>query len=133
MVNGPQGHCLLTVLQIRGDQVSLLVSHTPIAGTLDSWTATLVRDSTLEVGSTAQVTLVDVTKEKARLGIHAPKESSVHRLEVWEAIKCENRRASDDDPEDGSAGSRVPRPTGPKPPPLDVRLEEPPPADASGE
>jgi carbon storage regulator len=133
MVNGPQGRCLLTVLQVRSDQVSLLVSHTPIAGTLDSWTATLVRDATLEVGSTAQVTLVGVSKEKARLGIHASKGSSIDRLEVWEAIKRENRRAPDDDPQDGSAGSPVPRPTGPKPPPLDVRLEEPPPADASGE
>jgi carbon storage regulator len=131
MVDGPEGGCLLTVLQIRGAEVSLLVSHSPIAGKLDSWTTTLGRDATVKVGSTAEVTIVDVRGEKARLGINASKETSVHRLEVWEAIKRENRRAGGD-AADGFAGSPVPRPGGPKPPSLDVRLNEPPPADGAG-
>lgn len=132
MVDGPEGGCLLTVLQIRGAEVSLLVSHSSVAGKLDSWTATLVRDATIKVGSTAEVTLVDVRKEKARLGINASKETSVYRLEVWEARR-ENRRAASGDAENGLAGSPVPRPGGPKPPSLDVRLKEPPPADGVGE
>jgi len=133
MVDGPEGGCLLTVLQVRDPAVSLLISHTPVAGKLNSWTATLVRDATVKVGSTAEVTLVDVREEKARLGISAPKETSIHRLELWEAINRENRRAAGDDPEDGLAGSPVPRPGSPKPPSLDVRLDEPPPEDESGE
>ena len=134
MVDGPEGGCLLTVLQVRGREVSLLVSHTPVAGKLHSWTATLVRDATFKIGSTAEVTLVDVREEKARLGINATKETSVHRLEVWEAIKRGNRRAEGGgDAQDGLAGSRVPRPGGPKPPSLDVRLNEPRPADEGGE
>ena len=134
IVNGPEGGCLLTVLQVRGGEVSLLISHSPssAAGTLDSWTAQLVRDATIKVGSTAEVTLVDVREEKARFGIVASKESSVHRLEVFEAIKRESRRASGDGGE-GLAGSPVPRPGGPKPPSLDVRLDEPPSADGGGE
>lgn len=133
MVDGPEGGCLLTVLQVRGPEVSLLVSHSPLAGKLDSWTATLVRDATVKVGSTAEVTLIDVLEEKARLGISVSRETSVHRLEVWQAIKRENRRAAGGDAEDGPAGSRVPRPGGPTPPRLDVRLNEPPPADESRE
>jgi carbon storage regulator CsrA len=133
MVDGPDGGCLLTVLQVRGAEVSLLVSHSPTAGKLDSWTSTLVRDATVKVGSTAEVTLVDVRAEKARFGINASKETSVHRFEVFEAIRREKRRASGDDAQDGLSGSPVPRPGGPKPPSLDVRLDEPPPADDGGE
>ncbi len=133
MIYGPEGACLVTVLEIRGNDVSLLVSHTPVAGSLDSWTVTLQKDKTVKVGSTAEVTIVDVREEKARLGIVASKETSVHRLEVYEAIKRENRRASGGDADDGLPGSPVPRPSGPKPPPLDVRLKEPPAADGSGE
>jgi carbon storage regulator len=127
-VNGPEGGCLLTVLQVRGGEVSLLVSHSPAtaAGALNSWTTTLTRDATVKVGATAEVTLVDVREEKARIGIVASRESAVHRLEVWDAIKRENNRATGRDPEDGLAGSPVPRPGGPKPPSLDVRLNEPP-------
>jgi len=130
MVDGPEGSCLLTIVQVRGAEVSLLVSHTPAAGRLDSWTATLVRDATVKIGSTAEVTLVDVLEEKARLGIDASKETSVHRLEVWEAIRRENRRGGDAG--DSFPGSPVPRPGGPKPPSLDVRLNEPPAADEDG-
>src|SRR3954469_80415 len=89
-LDGPEGRCLLTVLRVRGAEVSLLVSHSPVAGKLDSWTATLLRDATVKVGSTAEVTIVDVRGEKARLGINVSKDTSIHRLEVWEAIKREN-------------------------------------------
>lgn len=134
MVSGPQGDCLVTVLQVRGNEALLLVSLTAAdrPGVLDSWTAHAAKNATVRVGRTVEVVLVDLIGEKARIGIRAPKESSVHRLEVWQAIRGENRRASGSD-EDGPAGSRVPRPTGPQPPSLDVRLDEPPPADGGGE
>jgi len=131
MVKGPEGACLITVLQVRGAQVLLLISHSPTNGDFDSWTATLVRDATVQVGATARVTLVDVRDEKARLGINASKESLLHRLEVWQAIKRENRRDSGGDPEAGPSGSPVPRPGGPTPPSLDVHLKEPPAADGN--
>jgi carbon storage regulator len=134
MVSGPQGDCLVTVLQVQGNEVFLLISLTAAdkPGVMDAWTAHAGKDATVRVGRTVEVVLVDVLGEKARIGIRAPKEASVHRLEVWQAIRRENRRA-DGSEEDGPAGSRVPRPTGPKPPPLDVRLDEPPPADGGGE
>jgi carbon storage regulator len=71
-----------------------------------------------------ELELVDLRGESARIGIRAPKELSVHRLEVYEAIRRERRRGDDHGP-DGLAGSRVPRPPSPKPPGLDVRLDEP--------
>jgi carbon storage regulator CsrA len=142
MIDGPEGGCLVTVLQVRGGEVSLLISHTPAAGQLNSWTVTLQMDKTVKVGPTAKVTVVDVREEKARLGIVASAKTSVHRLEVYEAIKRENRAAAEiskkrqqnnDDAEDGPAGSPVPRPSGPKPPTLDAQLREPPAADGGGE
>ena len=130
VVNGPSGGCLVTVLQLRGDEASVLISHTAATrpGLLDAWTARLVRGATVRVGDTADVTLVDVHGERARIGINASKESSVHRLEVWEVIRGTKHGATGGE-EDGPAGSRVPRPPGPKPPSLDVRLDEPPPPD----
>jgi carbon storage regulator len=128
MVDGPDGSCLCTVLEVRGEEVTLLINHTPpnAPGALDSWTAKLVRESAVKVGSAAEITVVDIRAEKVRLGFLASKSASVHRLEVWEAIKRENRRAAGDDAEDGLAGSRAPRPQGPKPPSLEVRLVDPP-------
>src|SRR5687768_11300315 len=113
MVSGPQGDCLVTVLQVRGNEASLLISMTAAdkPGVLDSWTAHAVKNAMVRVSSTVEVVLVDVLGEKARIGITAPKEASVHRLEVWDAIRRENRRAYGSE-EDGPAGSRVPRPTG---------------------
>ena len=126
MISGSEAGCLLTVLQIQGDKVSLLISHSASGkpGVLDSWTTHLARDATVKVGNIAEVTLVDVRKDKARLGVNTTTDASVHRLEVWEAIQQENRD-SGGEPDD-PAGSSVPQPPSPKPPSLDVRLDEPP-------
>jgi carbon storage regulator len=109
-VSDADGGCVVTVLRVRGGEVTRLVSHSSAEkpGVLNVWTATLVRDASIKVGSTAEVTLVDVREEKARLGISASRSANVHRLEVWEAIRRGQRRASDDDTEDGPAGSPVP-------------------------
>ena len=41
------------------------------------------------IGDDVEVTIVDVRGDKVRLGITAPKNIPVHRLEVYEAIQRE--------------------------------------------
>ena len=80
------------------------------------------RDQTVIIGDDIEVTVVDVRGDKVRLGISAPKHVSVHRKEVYEAIRRENQSAAKVRPED-LAGVR--------PPPLpSLRLHNP---DANGE
>src|SRR3954469_14172153 len=52
------------------------------------------RDQTVIIGDDIEVTVVDVRGDKVRLGISAPKHVSVHRKEVYEAIRRENQAAS---------------------------------------
>ena len=57
-------------------------------------------DETIMIGDDIEVTVVDIRGDKVRLGITAPKEIAVHRKEVYEAIKRENRAAAQVKPED---------------------------------
>jgi carbon storage regulator len=43
------------------------------------------RDETIMIGNEIEVTVVDIRGDKVRLGINAPKETSVHRKEVYDA------------------------------------------------
>ncbi len=52
------------------------------------------RDETIMIGDNIEITIVDIRGDKVRLGITAPKDITVHRKEVYEAIKRENRQAS---------------------------------------
>ena len=52
------------------------------------------RDQTVMIGDDIEVTVVDVRGDKVRLGINAPRTVSVHRKEVYEAIRRENSSAS---------------------------------------
>jgi len=52
------------------------------------------RDETVMIGDEVQVTVVDIRGDKVRLGIQAPKDVSVHRKEVYDAIRRENRSAA---------------------------------------
>jgi carbon storage regulator len=52
------------------------------------------RDETIMIGDDIEITVVDIRGDKVRLGITAPKHITVHRKEVYEAIKRENRQAS---------------------------------------
>jgi carbon storage regulator len=52
------------------------------------------RDESIVIGDNIVVTVVDVRGDKVRLGIDAPREVSVHRREVYEAIQRENQQAS---------------------------------------
>lgn len=58
------------------------------------------RDETIMIGDDIEITVVDIRGDKVRLGINAPKDVSVHRKEVYEAIKRENRDAARIKPED---------------------------------
>ena len=57
------------------------------------------RDESIIIGDNVVVTIVDVRGDRVRLGIEAPREVSVHRREVYEAIQRENREASQIQPE----------------------------------
>lgn len=78
------------------------------------------RDETIMIGDDIEVTVVDIRGDKVRLGINAPKEISVHRKEVYDAIRRENRAAAQVKPEDlsglGKIGSKSQQPLPPQPP-----------------
>src|SRR5438067_12023370 len=65
------------------------------------------RDETIMIGDDIEVTVVDIRGDKVRLGINAPREISVHRKEVYDAIRRENRAAAQVKPEDLSGLGRV--------------------------
>lgn len=81
------------------------------------------RDETIMIGDDIEVTVVDIRGDKVRLGISAPKEITVHRKEVYEAIKRENREAARVKPEDlpnlGKVGPRPPGVVDKSMPPVD--------------
>ena len=52
-----------------------------------------LRDEKFMIGDGIVVTVVDVRGDKVRLGIEAPREVSVHRREVYEAIQREQAEA----------------------------------------
>jgi len=58
------------------------------------------RDETIVIGDDIEVTVVDIRGDKVRLGINAPKTVSVHRKEIYDAIRRENKAASQVHPND---------------------------------
>jgi carbon storage regulator len=70
------------------------------------------RDETIMIGDDIEVTVVDIRGDKVRLGINAPKAISVHRKEVYEAIRRENREAAQVKPEDLSGLGKMANPKG---------------------
>jgi carbon storage regulator len=50
------------------------------------------KDESIMIGDNVEITIVDVRGDKVRLGITAPKEISVHRKEVYEAIQREKQQ-----------------------------------------
>jgi len=47
------------------------------------------RDGSIMIGDDIEITVIDIRGDKVRLGINAPKNVSVHRKEIWEAIQKE--------------------------------------------
>jgi carbon storage regulator len=58
---------------------------------------TRAKDEVIMIGDDIQVIVVDVKGDKVRLGITAPKGVSVHRKEVYEAIKRDGAKAEGQD------------------------------------
>lgn len=52
------------------------------------------RDESIMIGDDVTITVVDIRGDKVRLGIDAPQVVPVHRREVYDAIKRENKNAS---------------------------------------
>jgi carbon storage regulator len=72
------------------------------------------RDETIMIGDDIEITIVDIRGDKVRLGITAPKSVQVHRKEVYDAIKRENREASQMNADDLSQAQRKLRPPPPE-------------------
>ena len=48
------------------------------------------RDEVIKIGDDIEITIVDVRADKVRIGVHAPRNVSVHRKEIYDAIQEEN-------------------------------------------
>jgi carbon storage regulator len=64
------------------------------------------RDESIIIGDNVVVTVVDVRGDKVKLGIEAPQDVTVHRREVYEAIRRENQQAAKLRPEDARGLNR---------------------------
>ena len=53
------------------------------------------KDESIIIGDDVEITIVDVRGDKVRLGINAPREISVHRKEVYEAIQREKAQKAE--------------------------------------
>ena len=68
--------------------VELRVTRREINGRLTTETThRLALKEPLDLGNGCTCTLIDLRPPKARLGFDAPKSTSIHRKEVWEAIR----------------------------------------------
>ena len=50
-------------------------------------------DQSIMVGSEIEITILEVRGEQVRVGIRAPRQVAVHRKEVFDQIRDENRGA----------------------------------------
>jgi carbon storage regulator len=48
------------------------------------------KNESIVINDDITIVIVEILGDKVRLGIEAPKEISVHRREVWEAIRKNN-------------------------------------------
>lgn len=79
------------------------------------------RDQSIMIGDDVEVKVVDIRGDKVRLGFLARKDVSIHRAEVYEAIKRENRAAAEVQPEELEA--LIPRPVNHAPAELNQYME----------
>ena len=61
------------------------------------------KDESIMIGDDVKITVVDVRGDKVRLGISAPKEIPVHRIEIYEAIQREKREKKASEPSESAA------------------------------
>ena len=57
------------------------------------------KDESIIIGDDIEVTIVDVRGDKVRLGINAPRNVSVHRKEIYEAIQREKEQRAKEEVE----------------------------------
>jgi len=50
------------------------------------------KDERIVIGDDITITVVDIRGDKVRLGVEAPKEVSVHRREIYDAIHEEGEK-----------------------------------------
>lgn len=48
------------------------------------------RDETIMIGDDIEISILDIKGDTVRVGINAPRSVTVHRKEIYEAIKAEN-------------------------------------------
>ena len=50
-------------------------------------------DESIMIGDTIEVKVLDVRENQVKIGVNVPREITVHRLEVYQAIQKENLEA----------------------------------------
>ena len=63
------------------------------------------KDQSIVIGNDITITVIEVRGDKVRLGIQAPSEVSVHRQEVFDAIRAEGSNKGPDAEKDQKPGS----------------------------
>jgi carbon storage regulator CsrA len=79
----------VAVVSIEPEAVTLCVRH---SGGGPESVHRVARDAVLELPLHTSCTPVDIRSDKVRLGLTCPKELSVHRKEVYDAIRGADRR-----------------------------------------
>ncbi len=62
------------------------------------------KEESIIIGDDIEITIVDVRGDKVRLGINAPREISVHRKEIYEAIQREKAQQKASESAAGGTG-----------------------------
>jgi len=81
------------------------------------------RDQSIVIGDNIEINVVDIRGDKVRLGINAPRTISVHRKEVYDAIRKENEQAATITPSDMQSLMPMPANTPGKEKPVDLFLK----------
>ena len=62
------------------------------------------KNESIVINNDITIVVVEIQGDKVRLGVEAPKEVPVHRREVYDAIKRNEKTAVEDDPTQESNG-----------------------------
>ncbi|MCG9895707.1 MAG: carbon storage regulator CsrA [Fimbriimonadaceae bacterium] len=57
-------------------------------------------NQSIVIGETVEIVVLEIRGEQVRIGIKAPRDVTVHRQEVYEAIKSQNVEAAGVNPDD---------------------------------
>ena len=83
------------------------------------------RGETVNIGDEIEVTVIDIRGDKVRLGVSAPRHVTVHRKEVYDAIKRQKESGGGEagsgpapDPTNGNPSDQPRSPHAPQSPPV---------------